>query len=173
MAIYEGDKLIKKKQSGGILAIRILMIVFAIIVSAMLINLSAEREGAYLQLAGSSILSIFLVAAAWYAGKVMHVEYKYYMEDGILHIERSFMYFTTKEVFKLSYKDMTFVCLEKSSLDREHARVKTFDFSSRSKTFKTVVFFDGKECGKGRLLFEPNDELKRSLELFLRDKVQL
>lgn len=174
MAIYVSDKLIKRKQSFGIFTLRVFMVVFAIVISAILINMSANKEGGYLHLAGSSIFSILLIAVAWYIGKIMHVEYKYSMEDGILHVEKSFMHYTCKEVFHLHHTDMELVCRHKSEEDRSHKKVKTMDYSSKQRERrKTVVYFSNEEYGTGRLIFEPNDEIMRSLELFLRDKVHV
>lgn len=174
MAIHANDKLIRRKQPASILALRVVMVIAALIFSAAIIGWSATTEGAYAQLLGSSMFAIALIGVVWYLGKIMHIEYKYYMEDGILHIDQSFMHYTSKEIFALNNKDMELVCREGSEADKSRNSVKTLDYSSREKRVPKVALYFHQEGNKaGRLVFEPDKETIRYLQLFLKDKVQL
>ena len=109
------------------------------------------------------LIVIAVIAFAVFMFTRMDVEFEYLYFNGDLDVDIIYHKMKRKKIFSMNISELEMLAPIGSMEVKHYDRLKTFDYSSGTKSGKEYVMIVSKNGQKGRIIFEPNEKMVEDL----------
>ena len=109
------------------------------------------------------LIVVGVVALAVFMFTRLDVEFEYLYFNGDLDVDVIYRKMKRKRVFSMNVSEMEILAPVDSMEVKHYEKLKTFDYSSGTRSGKEYVMIVVKNGQKGRIIFEPNEKIVEDL----------